>query len=311
MLLGVFVLAKAVDYYLDRFDLVNGSNRLFTGMNNTDENAVLPAKNILLGMALICAVLFFLNVWRRTWQLPGVGLALLVLSLILLGMIWPAIVQQFQVKPTEADKEAPYIKANIKATRAAYDLEGVMTEYYSQQLLGHARRGDGLSSEAASVPLVDPQLVRQTFEQNQQGRAYYSVAPVLDVDRYELGGTERALVLGVRELDQAGLNQSDQNWSNLHTVYTHANGMIAAYANQRGADDETPGTDIQWAEGKGQARHPPGRADRAQRRLPGPHLLRRAEPGVLRRRQGVRGLRRRRARPAGTEDGRPDDDVRR
>ncbi len=249
VLLGVFVLAKAVDYYLDRFDLVNESNRLFTGMNNTAENAVLPAKNILLGVALVCAVLFFVNIWRRTWQLPGVGLALLVLSSILLGMIWPAIVQQFQVKPSEADKEAPYIKANIEATRAAYDLEGVTTESYSSNSSATPNEATVLNSEAASVPLVDPQLVRQTFEQNQQGRAYYSVAPVLDVDRYQLSGTERALVLGVRELDQGGLNQSDQNWSNLHTVYTHGNGVIAAYANQRGENDETPGTDIQWAEG--------------------------------------------------------------
>ena len=68
MLLGVFVLAKGVDYWLDRFDLVNDSSGLITGMTYTGENAVLPAKNILMGIALICAVLFFLNVWRRTWH---------------------------------------------------------------------------------------------------------------------------------------------------------------------------------------------------------------------------------------------------
>eukprot|EP01032_Pedospumella_encystans_P006906 gene6906-8282_t len=64
-----------------------------------------------------------------------------------------------------------------------------------------------------------------------------------------MNGVDRALVLGVRELDQSGLNAGDQNWSNLHTVYTHGNGVIAAYANQRGSDDNSPGTDIQWAEG--------------------------------------------------------------
>ena len=70
-----------------------------------------------MGIALICAVLFFLNVWRRTWLLPSMGLALLVLSAILLGLIWPGIVQQFQVKPSEADKESAYIEKNIEATR--------------------------------------------------------------------------------------------------------------------------------------------------------------------------------------------------
>ncbi|WP_323794331.1 UPF0182 family protein, partial [Nocardioides sp.] len=56
VLLGLFVLAKGLDYYLDRFDLVNQNNSLFTGMNFTAENAVLPAKNILIGVAVICSI---------------------------------------------------------------------------------------------------------------------------------------------------------------------------------------------------------------------------------------------------------------
>ena len=249
VLLGLFVLLKAGDYYLDRFDLVNQSGRLITGFTYTDDHAVLPAKNILMGIALICAVLFFLNVWRRTWMLPSVGLALLALSAVLLGMIWPGIVQQFQVKPSEADKEAKYIAANIEATRAAYDLTDVESQPYTSNSSANGSVQTALGAQTRAVPLVDPKLVRRTFQETQQGRNYYSVADVLDVDRYEMDGIDRALVLGVRELNQEGINPSDQNWSNLHTVYTHGNGVIAAYANQRGADDNSPGTDIQWAEG--------------------------------------------------------------
>ena len=249
VLLGFFVLAKGVDYYLDRFDLVNENHRLFTGMNNAANNAVLPAKNILLGVALICAVLFFLNVWRRTWQLPVVGLALLVLSSILLGMIWPAIVQQFQVKPSEADKEESFIQENIDATLAAYGLSGLEYEGYSSAIT-ETPALDNLSADVAQVPVVDPKLVRETFQQRQQGRAYYSVAPVLDVDRYTLDGVETPLVLGVRELDQSGINESDQNWSNLHTTYTHGEGLIAAYANETAAASDLANDDkIEWAEG--------------------------------------------------------------
>jgi uncharacterized membrane protein (UPF0182 family) len=251
VLMGVFVLLKALDYWLDRFDLVNDKGSLLTGMTYTAENAVLPARNILLGIAVICAVLFFLNVWRRTWMLPSVGLALLVLSSILLGMIWPAIIQQFSVNPTEADKEASYIKANIDATRAAYDLEDIEVEPYAAASgVGDASLAQ-LASSTSTVPLVDPQVVNRTFDQLQQVRSYYSVAPVLDVDRYDIDGTERALVLGVRELDQAGISEGARNWTNLHTVYTHGNGVIAAYANQRGADDIDEQSEIQWAEGRG------------------------------------------------------------
>ncbi len=74
-LLAIFVLAKGVDYWLDRYDLTNSQSPLFTGIGYTDDNAVLPAKSALAGIAIICAVLFLINIWRRTWLLPGMGVA--------------------------------------------------------------------------------------------------------------------------------------------------------------------------------------------------------------------------------------------
>lgn len=256
VLLGVFVLAKALDYWLDRYDLAFQKGSLLTGITYTDENAVLPAKSILMGIALICAVLFFLNVWRRTWLLPSMGLALLVLSAILLGLIWPGLIQQFRVKPSEADRESTYISKNIEATRAAYDIDSVAQYKLPTNGQTAAEVDPDTDPSVSSVPLVDPQLVRRAFEQNQQVRGYYSVADVLDVDRYEIDGTDRALVLGVRELDQARLSSDVQNWLNLHTVYTHGNDVIAAYANQRGTDNApqsvagSSNTDrTEWAQG--------------------------------------------------------------
>ncbi len=248
VLLGVFVLAKAGDYYLDRFDLVNQDGALFTGMHNTFDNAVLPARTILVFIAIAVALLFFANIWLRSWQLPTLGLGLMVVSSILMGMIWPAIVQQFQVKPSEPTKEASYIAANIDATRQAYNLDGVEPVDYASSATTTGTNGAAVAGQTSSVPLVDPQLVRKTFEQRQQARNYYSVAPVLDVDRYDIDGVDRALVLGARELDQSGLNPSDLNWSNLHTVYTHGDGLIAAYANQRGKDNQSEQSVVDGAE---------------------------------------------------------------
>lgn len=250
VLLGFFVLSKAADYWLDRFDLLNESGSLMTGIGYTDDNAVLPAKNILMFIALICAVLFFANLVRRTWLLPTVGLGLLALSAVLLGMIWPGIVQQFQVEPSQADKEAPYLQKNIDATRDAYDLnDAVYTDYSGQTSLTPEQQ----AQEAETIPgirLVDPALVRATFEQIQQSTRYYSVADVLDVDRYTIDGEDRDMVVGVRELDQDGLPEDRKNWSNLHTVYTHGYGMIAAYGNQRGKANDTQVTSDEpaWAE---------------------------------------------------------------
>ncbi|MFN8193678.1 MAG: UPF0182 family protein [Nocardioidaceae bacterium] len=250
LLVGLFVLVKGADYWLGRYDLLTHQGERFTGMNYTGDHAVLPAKNILAAIAVICAVLFFVNVWRRTWRLPMLGLGLMVLSAVLIGMIWPAVVQRFQVAPTEADKEASYISHNINATRQAYDIADVQEENYpGVSKLDNQSLADQMVDNPG-VRLVDPRLVQQLFEQKQQIRGYYSTAPILDVDRYPIQGRERDLIVGVRELNQDGLPDNSKNWSNLHTVYTHGYGVIAAYGNQRPADNgaQATGTDPAWAE---------------------------------------------------------------
>ncbi|MDF9716623.1 UPF0182 family protein [Nocardioides sp. ChNu-99] len=245
VLVGLLVLVKGLDYYLDRFDLLTGTGGYIDGMGYTDENAVLPAKNILMGIAVICAILFFLNVWRRTWMLPSVGLGLLVLSSILLGMIWPAIMERFQVLPSQADREAPYIEKHLAATKDAYGIDDVNIDDFDAETdltnLSEDSRAQLASTVANSggVRLVDPAVVPQTFQQLQQVRGYYTVSDVLDVDTYEIDGIERDVVLGVRELNQAGISEGSQNWANLHTVYTHGYGVIAAYGNQKRADNAT------------------------------------------------------------------------
>jgi uncharacterized protein len=238
VLLGVLVLLKGADYYLDRFDLTSSSGRLITGMTYSRDHAMLPAKNILMAIAVICALLFFANVVRRTWTLPSVGLALFALSAVLLGMLWPALVQNFQVKPDEPDKESSYIGKNIEATRAAYDLDDTDVTPYTAKTTLNAQQ---LAVDAASLPgirLLDPSLVSSTFDQLQQVRGYYSVPAVLDVDRYEVDGRERDMVVAARELHLDGLPDAQKKWANEHTVYTHGYGMIAAYGNQRDAADK-------------------------------------------------------------------------
>ncbi|RYB92920.1 UPF0182 family protein [Nocardioides oleivorans] len=249
-LLAMFVIAKAVDYWLDRFDLVTSSGSIFTGMGYTDDKAVLPAKEILAGIAIVCAALFLANIWRRTWLLPSVGVALFALSAIILGLVVPTLVQALQVNPNVPDREGPYLEKNIEATRQAFMLDQIEEEQFAGSPIPADGRLQALDGITSSVPLVDPKVASETFQRQQQVRPYYAVNNVLDVDRYELDGNDRAIVLGVRELDQSNIAEDNQTWANLHTVYTHGNGVIAAYANQRPEDDERQSSTIQWAEGQ-------------------------------------------------------------
>ncbi|MGH3370028.1 MAG: UPF0182 family protein, partial [Nocardioidaceae bacterium] len=162
----------------------------------------------------------------------------------------PGVVQQFQVSPSEPDKEAPYIERNIQATRAAFDIDDVEITPYAANV---SLSTEQLRQDAQSIPgirLLDPALVSDTFEQLQQVRGYYSVPNVLDVDRYPVNGELRDMVVAVRELNQAGLPDDQRNWANLHTVYTHGYGIVAAYGNQRDSQGTLVDNDgePEWAE---------------------------------------------------------------
>lgn len=231
VLLGIFVSLKAVAYWLDRYGLAVKSSDFkatssWTGLRYVDANAYLPAKNILFAIAIICALLFFATLWRRTWSLPMIGFGLMVLSAILIGGLYPAIVQKFQVQPNEAAKEAPYIQKNIDATREAYGIGDSKVTPYPGTTSANKDTLRAAADTTASVRLLDPNVVSPTFRQVQQTRGYYDFPSTLDVDRYTVGGKEQDTVVGVRELNINGIPES--NWINDHFKYTHGFGLVAA-----------------------------------------------------------------------------------
>lgn len=234
ILLGVIVLLKGAAYWLDRYHLALKEGRLITGLGYTDVNALLPAKAILAGIAVICSLLFFANIIRRSWVLPAAGVSLLVVSSVLIQSVYPGIIQQFQVKPSESSKEAPYIQKNIDATRAAYGLSGVKVTDYQATIATSAGQ---LSKDAATISnirLMDPNVLSATFRQLQQIKPYYTFPESLDIDRYKVNGVQRDTVVAVRELNLPG--NPSRNWINDHLVYTHGFGFVAAYGNVRDAD---------------------------------------------------------------------------
>jgi uncharacterized membrane protein (UPF0182 family) len=234
VLLGLIVLLKAVAYWFDRYALALKESRLITGLTYTDVNATLPAKAILSAIAVVCAILFFANIIRRSWLLPAAGTALLVVSSVLIAGIYPGAIQQFQVKPSESSKEAPYIQRNIDATRAAYDLNGVVMQDYNATLSTSAGQLAKDAATIANIRLMDPNVLSATFRQLQQIKPYYTFPESLDIDRYTVNGVSRDAVVAVRELNIDG--NPSRNWINDHLVYTHGFGFVAAYGNQVDAD---------------------------------------------------------------------------
>ncbi len=234
VLLGGVVLMKAVAYWFDRYQLALKESKLITGLTYTDVNATLPAKAILAAIAVVCALLFFANIIRRSWVLPAAGTALLVVSSVLIAGIYPGAIQQFQVKPSESSKEAPYIQRNIDATRDAYGLSGVEVSDYQATLTTSAGQLTKDAATIANIRLMDPNVISATFRQLQQIKPYYTFPESLDIDRYTFDGVKRDVAVAVRELNIAG--NPSRNWINDHLVYTHGFGFVAAFGNARDTD---------------------------------------------------------------------------
>jgi uncharacterized membrane protein (UPF0182 family) len=234
ILLGLLVLLKAVAYWFDRFALTLKEGKLITGLTYTDVNAVLPAKSILAAIAVVCSLLFFANIVRKSWLLPTAGVALMVIASVLIAGVYPATIQQFQVKPSESTKEAPFIQKNIDATRIAYGLDGVEVKDYQATVTTSAGQLANDAATIANIRLMDPNVLSATFRQLQQIKPYYSFADSLDIDRYTINGKERDVVVSVRELNIDG--NPSRNWINDHLVYTHGFGMVGAFGNTVDAD---------------------------------------------------------------------------
>lgn len=244
ILAGTFVLLKAVAYYLDRYELLySRRNPTFTGATYTDLNAVMPAKLILLFISLICAAAFFVAVFRRNLQLPAIAVVLLVLSSVLVGAAWPAVLQQFVVAPNANEREAPSIQRNIDATRQAYGLTPDKVEQKPYSGTSEVQPAQ-VAADRDTIPnirLLDPSKVGDTFTQFQQRRNFYGFPENLDIDRYTVNGRTQDYVVAARELNSEGLVNNQQDWINRHLVYTHGNGMVVAPANEVNAQLEDTG----------------------------------------------------------------------
>ncbi|HEY0699299.1 MAG TPA: UPF0182 family protein, partial [Micromonospora sp.] len=235
-LVAAFVLLKAVAYVLDRRTMLleyNEGTKLY-GAGYADINALLPAKEILAYISIVVAIaiIVFSNAVMRNLVWPGISLALLGISAVAIGGIYPWAVQTFEVKPSAKDKEAAYIERSIEATRQAFGLVDAKSTAYGASNLTPP---GALATDTSVVPnirLLDPQLLSETYTQIQQLRQFYDFGSKLDVDRYTVDGKIQDYVVGVREINYNELTDQQNNWINRHTVFTHGYGLVAAPANQ-------------------------------------------------------------------------------
>ena len=243
ILLSILALLKAAGYYFDQYRLFGSTRGAVNGPGYTDVRANLPAITLLIWISALAAILLIVNVWQRGWRLPIIAVGLWALVAFVAGQLYPAGVQRFVVTPDESQREKIYLERNIAATKVALGIDQVTEKPFAATAPTASAK---TSANVTNARILDPSAAFDAFKNLQGLKGYYRFgdgvgAPPssgegsrggLDVDRYVRDGKVQPVVIGVRELNPAGLG----SWENAHLAYTHGSGIVAAAANSAASD---------------------------------------------------------------------------
>lgn len=230
ILLAALAVLRAADYWLDRYHLLTSTRGAYDGALATDVNIQLPALQLLALISLFCAALFVANIRRPGWGLPVVAIGIWLISHFVIGNIFPLIYQRVRVQPVESQREAIYVDRNIAATRFAYGLDDnrVTSIQFGYETGLDDDDVASYSDVLTIVPVVDRRLAQEEVTRNEAERKIYEFSDDLDVDRYDVGGAARPVVLSARGLN---VGEVEDSWERQHVIFTHGYGaaMAAAY----------------------------------------------------------------------------------
>ena len=218
------LLVVALQVYLDRFEQLFEEHTIFSGVTYTDAHVMLPGLLVVCVALVIGAGIAIANAvsMRRGRWLVAATVPAAVCYIALQGIAW--YVGNFIVKPNQLVRERPFIADNIKLTRQAYDLEGISQREFPAETSVEAVDVANNQSTLQNIRLWDWRALQDTLRQIQEIRTYYDF-PDIDIDRYEIGGQLRQVMLAARELNVEKLPESSRNWINEKLIYTHGYGV--------------------------------------------------------------------------------------
>ena len=234
-LLGGYFAVKALSYVLDRYLLLYDDNGVVVGASYTDVHVELPILWLLIGLAIVAAIVAWANVRLRTYRLLIGAAAVVFGGSFLFGELLPGMFQRFYVKPSELQLESPYLKRNIDLTQEAYNLRQITVKPFPvEQGLTYQALQDNHET-IDNIRLWDWQPLLDTYAQLQEIRTYYRFLDV-DIDRYRIDGTYRQVTIAPRELVSSLLPPNAQTWVNQHLLFTHGNGVVMSPVTQKSTE---------------------------------------------------------------------------
>lgn len=226
-ILGLFAWA----YRLRIWELVLSNHETLFGASYADMHARLPAQWVLLAVVILVMGCVVVAVVRRRLRWAAYGVAGWVVAAIVVGVMFPAAVERFQVQPNELERETPYIAYNIQFTRKAFALDRVEEQSFPAEDMPTTQEVADNRETIKNIRLWDHRPLKDTFNQIQSIRLYYDFNDV-DVDRYTLGKEYRQVMLSARELSAEDLSSEAQTWVNRKLQYTHGYGVVVSPVNE-------------------------------------------------------------------------------
>ncbi|MCX6375103.1 MAG: UPF0182 family protein, partial [Armatimonadetes bacterium] len=232
VLLAAVLFVKAWGYRLDAYNLLYSQHGFMYGAGYTDVHARLMAYQVLSVVAVLSGLLALVNIYRRGITLPAAALIILIGASIVLGGVYPAIVQQVNVTPDAIRRETPYIRRNIEMTRKAFNLDVIEESGFPALTNLTAQDISNNRATINSIRLWDYRPIQSTYNQLQALGQYYEIKNV-DVDRYEINKEIRQVMLAARELSPEAIAGT---WVNQHFQYTHGYGAVMSPVNRATAE---------------------------------------------------------------------------
>jgi uncharacterized membrane protein (UPF0182 family) len=221
---GIVLLAFAIRIYLSRFSLVYVDHSLFSGVGYTDAHVTINGMAFVALLTAGGAVIAWIGAVIRphvTTLIAAVAPAI-VCYLIVNVAGW--YVSSFIVGPNQLVRESPYIAHNIELTRRAFALDRIEQRDFAAEPGIAAVDAPQNTETLENIRLWDWRALQDTLRQIQEIRTYYDF-PDIDIDRYEIDGTVRQVMLAVRELNVDRLPESSRTWINQRLIYTHGYGI--------------------------------------------------------------------------------------
>ena len=221
---GFLLLILAMRVYISRFERLLDDHTIFGGVTYTEGHVTLTGLLVVCAALVLGALIAFVNAMRVTRGLWLVAAILPAAVCYLAVQVVAWYVSSFIVKPNELVREKPYIVYNTALTRQAYGLNQVsLREFPAETTIESA---DPANNQATlqNIRLWDWHALQDTLRQIQEIRTYYDF-PDIDIDRYDIDGTTREVMLAARELNVDKLPESSRNWINEKLIYTHGYGL--------------------------------------------------------------------------------------